>query len=227
MLKKNIIFIFIIFSIIFISINNSKVIAKTDEVKKQTIKDIIKNENIVFLGDSITEYYPIDEIYDDLPIIKSGVAGYKTTDLLSRLDKMVYQYNPTSVYILIGTNDLMKVKEEDKEKTVNNIKKIVKKIKENRSKTKIYIESIIPINEKVDKKRYMVGGRDNEAIKDVNNRLKEYCEEKNYTYIDMYSELEDEDGRFSSKYTDDGLHPNNLGYAKMTKVLLTYIYDKK
>ena len=95
--------IVIVFILTILLIGNNKTNAKE---KEKTRKDEInKYENIVFLGDSITEFYPIDEIYGDLPIIKSGIAGYKTDDLLPKLEEMVYRYNPTSVYLLIGTND--------------------------------------------------------------------------------------------------------------------------
>ena len=210
---------------LIISCFTNKAIAKeVDYTKEEMIK---KYENIVFLGDSITEYYPINEIYSDLPVIKSGIAGYKTNDILSRLDELVYKYNPTSVYLLIGTNDLIMDKEEDKVSAVNNIKEIIENIKKHRKKTDIYIESIYPINKNLDKEKYMVGQRENTTIMNVNNKIKKYCKENNYHYIDMYNQLLDKDGNFSKEYTDDGLHPNDLGYAKITRVLLPYIYGIK
>lgn len=210
---------------LIISCFTNKAIAKEiDYTKEEMIK---KYENIVFLGDSITEYYPINEIYSDLPVIKSGIAGYKTNDILSRLDELVYKYNPTSVYLLIGTNDLIMDKEEDKVSAVNNIKEIIENIKKHRKKTDIYIESIYPINKNLDKEKYMVGQRENTTIMNVNNKIKKYCKENNYHYIDMYNQLLDKDGNFSKEYTDDGLHPNDLGYAKITRVLLPYIYGIK
>ena len=210
---------------LIVSCFTNKAIAKEiDYTKEEMIK---KYENIVFLGDSITEYYPINEIYSDLPVIKSGIAGYKTNDILSRLDELVYKYNPTSVYLLIGTNDLIMDKEEDKVSTVNNIKEIIENIKKHRKKTDIYIESIYPINKNLDKEKYMVGQRENTTIMNVNNKIKKYCKENNYHYIDMYNQLLDKDGNFSKEYTDDGLHPNDLGYAKITRVLLPYIYGIK
>jgi lysophospholipase L1-like esterase len=39
----------------------------------------------------------------------------------------------------------------------------------------------------------------------------------------MYSVLEDEKGNFKKEYTKDGLHPNDLGYVKITKKLLEYM----
>ena len=189
----------------------------------QKCEDIIKNENIVFLGDSITYYYPIDEIYNELPIVKSGVPGYKTDDVLKELDSMVYRYNPTSVFLLIGTNDF---RDEDDdslvEKVENNIVEIISKIKKNRKKAKIYIESIYPVNKSVDEKQ--VNHRDNEEISKVNNFLKNYCKDNECIYIDVFKALADSEGNYYKNYTDDGLHANSLGYARISRVLTPYIY---
>ena len=119
---------------------------------KETVKfnnpydiQISDTDNFVLLGDSITEGYPVDEFYDDLPVIKSGVSGYKTQDILNNLEKMVSVYNPTKVFILIGTND---IQEEDKsEEVLSNIEKIVEGIHTLRPKAKIYLESIYPVND--------------------------------------------------------------------------------
>ena len=74
-------------------------------------------------------------------------------------------------------------------------------------------------------KKEMVAARTNEAIKKLNEKIKIYCEENNITYINMYDELTDEEGNFDEKYTYDGLHPNTLGYAKITRVIIPYIYE--
>lgn len=190
--------------------------------KGKTTNDILKKENIVFLGDSITDYYPVDEIFN-LPIINSGKSGYKTDQIIPELKELVYQYNPTSVYILIGTNDF---RDEDDDKLVNeveeNIVKIVEDIQKYRSKSKIYIQSIYPINKTI--KNNNTDHRENEEIIEVNNYLEEYCKKNNLTYIDMYNKLIDEDGNLSKEYTNDGLHPNELGYSRITRELIPFIY---
>lgn len=238
-IKKIIILVFVCILIIFTGFVFAKVadadhkevvkIDNTDSDNKKTVNKTNSNnfkqeENIVFLGDSITEYYPIDEIYGDLPIVKSGVSGYQTKDILNRMDKMVYSYNPTKIFLLIGTNDYMyDTKQETIDNTMKNIKKIVNGIRENRKNTKLYIESIFPVNSTISEKT--VAKRTNEAIIETNDMIKLYCEENNITYIDMYNELTDEDGNFDEKYTYDGLHPNTLGYAKITRVLMPYIIE--
>lgn len=209
-------------------------ITKTTAPTKTTIIDnsnkctqnteIGKNENFVFLGDSITDWYPFDDLYEEnVPIVNSGRAGYLTKDLKDKLNEFVYVYNPTKVFILIGTNDLNSDTPNDV--TVNNIKEIIEEIKKNRPKTEIYLQSIYPINktnnEKIVKKT--VGIRTNEVIRKVNKELEKYCEENDITYIDMYSELTDENGNLDIKYTKDGLHLSTLGYLKVTNKIMTYI----
>lgn len=194
------------------------------EKKTKTLEEIRKYENIVFLGDSITDYFPTDEIFLNLPIVNSGVAGYKTEDIIKELDTLVYQYNPTSVYLLIGTNDFMIESDDNQiDKVEHNIVEIVENIKKNRKNTKIYIESIYPVNKSI--RPESVADRDNEEIIEVNKFLKIYCKQNNYIYIDMYKYLADSEGNLYKKYTNDGLHANEIGYGRISQVLLEYLYD--
>ena len=154
-MKKNLLLIFmsiiIIVLLVVTIINNIEFKELKSQIRVQnnnnntqeekTTKKIMKNENIVFFGDSITQLYPLEDIYGKKQIVRSGVSGYKTTDLLEKMDTMLYQYNPTKVILLIGTNDIMRdVSEEKQEETVNNIKEICTKIKQNRPLAKIYVE---------------------------------------------------------------------------------------
>ncbi len=205
------------------TIETKTVVNKIEKVEKKKLT-IDKDENIVIFGDSITEIYPADEIYGDLPIINSGTSGYKTTNLLEEMDTMLYKYNPTKVILLIGINDVLyDTSDATQDKTINNIKEIVNKIQENRPKSKIYIESIYPVNKSMD--RTFDFKINNEIIRNMNNKIKDFCNEKKLTYINMHDELTDENGNFDSRYTYDGLHPSTLGYAKITRVLLPYIYE--
>ena len=202
-------------------------IEKDEKVVKTNPYDIELSsmDNFVFLGDSITDYYPIDELYDGMPVVNSGIAGYTTEDILNNLDNMVTIYNPTKVFILIGTNDIERDKSNDE--IITNIKRIVSEIIKKRPNTKIYIESIYPINNTDNEKivHTSVGKRTNETIKEINKEIKLYCKNNGYTYIDMYNELIDQDGNLDLKYTTEGLHISDLGYLKITKVLYKYLDD--
>ena len=220
------IIILIVTLAIIIKIDNKnpevKLVEKVKVEKQKTYDEIRKEDNIVFLGDSIMDWYPIEEIFGDLPIVKSGIAGYETDDILSRMDEMVYRYNPTKVFLLIGTNDLKRDEDKTKE-TANKIIEILNNIKTKRPMTKLYYQSIYPVNRNLSaaEERY------NDEIQEVNKMLKEYCSKNNITYIDMYDELADNEGNFKDTLTKDGLHPNDLGYARISQVLLRYIYEKE
>ena len=142
------------------------------------------------------------------------------------MNKMVYQYNPSKVFILIGINDLeLKV---DDNVVVNNIRKIVQGIKKNRRYAKIYVESIYPINNSDDDKiegSIINGNRKNSDIIDINNKLVKLTKEEGATYIDLHKELVDGNGLLKIEYTVDGLHLSSEGYEKVTEVLRKYINE--
>ena len=127
------------------------------------------------------------------------------------------------MFIQIGTNDIeWEDSEALNEEVAKNIIKIAEGVKKNRSKSEIYIISIYPVNNN------LKGANDRHIseIKSINAKLKKYCAEtEKVEYIDAYSQLVGADGMFDTVYTDDGLHPNGLGYAKLTEILMKYIYQ--
>ena len=60
-----------------------------------------KYENIVFLGDSITDYYDLDKYYKNMPVINSGTAGYKTNQILDELDEINIKYIRQKYFYLL------------------------------------------------------------------------------------------------------------------------------
>ena len=213
----------LMFTVCYFLLNGST----TNLIQKEIIKEVpVVDDNYVFLGDSITDWYDLDKYFEGLPVVNSGVSGYSTSNILNNMNKMVYQYNPSKVFILIGINDLeLKV---DDDVVVNNIRKIVQGIKKNRRYAKIYVESIYPINNSDDDKiegSIINGNRKNSDIIDINNKLVKLAEEEGVTYIDLYKELVDSDGLLKIEYTVDGLHLSSEGYEKVTEVLREYINE--
>lgn len=182
------------------------------------------DENIVFFGDSITSGYKIEEFYPKNNVINSGISGNVTNDLLERMDD-VYRYNPSKVFLLIGINDLNREKSIDE--ITKNIQKIINNIKANRKYTKIYIESVYPINRNVfEEKNYSFNEKiNNDIIKELNNKIKILCKENKIQYIDVYNNLLDNDGNLKDIYTNEGLHLSDLGYFKVTTSLNKYINE--
>ena len=232
LLKFSLLFLIlvIIISILLVIYNNhQKELEREEKIRQEEVekkkKELErKTENIVFFGDSITDFYDLNKYYKGYYVVNSGIAGDKTKDLLEQIDKRVYIYNPTKVFILIGTNDIA-FTDLSNDEIANNIEKIIKKIQENRPKAKIYVESIYPVNNTDDKKvnKDIVKNRSNKRIKEINSILKEKCKYLNVKYINMYAKLTDEEGNLNIDYTKEGLHLNDNGYKVVTKKIKEYI----
>lgn len=195
------------------------------KIKTKIVEKEVVPENIVFLGDSITDYYDLDKHYDGYHVVNSGISGNTTDDILNDMENRVYKYNPSKVFLLIGTNDLVHNKSNNQ--IFENIKKIVEQIKKNRKYTKIYVESIYPINNTDNKKinNNAVNFRNNYNIKEINKMIEEYCDKNDIIYIDIYTKLQDEDGNLKLEYTKEGLHISDEGYEVITNKLKEYINE--
>jgi lysophospholipase L1-like esterase len=185
---------------------------------------VAKPGSIVFLGDSITDFFRLNEFFPEVYVINRGISGDTTDGVLRRLPESVYELSPSKVFLMIGTNDLANKK--SVEYISENIKKIISEIKENSPQTKIYLQSVYPVSLLKDKKikRFIVGKRNNDDISRLNSILKTMADEMEITYIDVYNHLVDESGNIKTEYTVEGLHLTIQGYSVVAGVLRPYIY---
>lgn len=220
-LKSLVIFIgasFMLLVGILLCINEQEMIKLSSRVERLE-RYTYNKESIVFLGDSITSRYDLNKYFPNYNVYNSGIAGNMTKDILENMENRIFAYNPTKVFILIGTNDLV-YSGLDNDGIKNNIEEIINKIYEKNSNTKIYLESIYPVNNSINKE--IVETRTNENIKDLNNKIEKICNNK-CTYINMYDNLTDKNGNMKRIYTVDGLHLNKIGYKVITNKLIKYL----
>jgi|SRR5690554_137318 len=185
------------------------------------------NENIepggtIFLGDSLTEFYRLDEFFPNLNVYNRGIAANTSIDVLNRLEDNVIKMKPKKVFLQIGTNDLgEKAKPIE---VIDNIKTIISRIKNGVEDVKIFLISLYPVNSRVMlHSKFITGKRKNKVIDYINQELINYCQENNITFIDVASHLKDENGKLKKKYTLEGLHINSFGYLKITEILKDYV----
>jgi lysophospholipase L1-like esterase len=178
---------------------------------------------IVFLGDSITEFFRANEFFPGAYVINRGIGSDTTEGVLCRLPESVYDLSPSKVFILIGTNDIAEKKSE--QNIIGNMWEIITQIQENCPDTQIYLESICPVSLEKSKKikRGYLGARNNEIISSINEKLKIMANEKGITYIDLYSYLINEEGNICLDYTVEGLHLSICGYHKVAEILMPYV----
>jgi len=134
----------------------------------------IRQDSIVFLGDSITQWTEWSEMFPDQNVINRGIAGDTTLGMLNRIEDIA-KTKPKKVFIMIGVNDIGK----GMPNIFDNYKQILQKLKEQSPNTLIYVESVLPTN----------GSVDNKKIRSLNNDLKNLCQEQDYEYIDLYSKF--------------------------------------
>ncbi len=192
------------------------------EIKDDKVDDV-KKEKYVFLGDSIFEQYMTSYFFKGYDTVNSGVSGITALKTLERLDSGLYEYNPTTIFILLGTNDLYFGYTE--EETFEHLKNLINKIHEDKPEIVINVLSLLPINLSDDPKinKSVNENRSNEKINKVNEYLKDFCNSKNINYINVHDILLDEKGELDWNYTREGLHITDLGYHPITMELLKYM----
>ncbi len=184
----------------------------------------LEKESIVFLGDSLTEFYRTDEFLREFNIYNRGIAGDTTDGVLDRLESNVIVMKPKKIFLQIGTNDLSEKKKPSY--IIDNIKKIVFILKEKLPETKLYLISLYPINKKATAvSKIIVGRRKQPDIEKINSALVRFAEEQNITYIDIFSHLLDDDNRLKKEFTVEGLHISLDGYSFITNLLYKYVEE--
>ena len=188
-------------------------------------KNLILKENrkIVFLGNSITEFWPQHTNFFSLnkSYINKGISSQTTIQMLKRFQTDVINQNPYSLIILAGINDIAQnTGPITIQEIANNIIKMSELATE--KKINVIICSVLPAN------KFLWNLSINPTYKVIylNSLLKKYCKENNIVFVDYYSEMTDWGGglktpQYTSKY--DLVHPNKKGYEKMEEILFNIL----
>lgn len=178
-------------------------------------KESIVRGGIVFLGNSITEGGNWKMLLQDSLIVNRGISGDNTFGVLNRISEVIIR-QPDKLFLLIGINDLSKNIPE--EIIFENILSIAGRIHAGSPKTKVYIQSILPLN--ATNEKFPQKFLNNEShILTINTQLKRFASKVKYTYVDLYNEFTDAQGKLDEKYTTDGLHLNKSGYNLWVSIL--------
>lgn len=188
-------------------------------IERQTLFDKLSSSKntIYFLGDSLTDDCEWNELLSNSNIKNRGINGDSTQGVLNRLNQITPS-KPQKIFIMIGINDLLGNIETNI--ILDNYQKIIKTIRTDSLKTKIYIESILPINFELDKTKRPITNQD---ISDFNNKLKDFSDNSNIFYIDLYSKFLDSSNQLDKQYTIDGIHLNGNGYLIWKNEVSKYI----
>lgn len=185
----------------------------------------VEDNNIVFYGDSIIEYYDVEHIFKSLGhVYNCGIGGITSDMLLHFLDEGVIKYHPSQVYILIGTNDLGNTVMASPRDIALNVKEMVEIIHYNLPKCQIHLISPIPCVEKIHGYTSMHQGlRSNDILNMLTSEYQRVIPYDYVDYIDVFSALYDEHQKLREDVFIDGLHINEDGYALLTEAIFKHL----
>jgi lysophospholipase L1-like esterase len=171
---------------------------------------------VVFYGDSITDFWKLDEYFPGKPYINRGISGQTTPQLLIRFRPDVIDLHPKVAVILAGTNDIAgntgPMRLEEIEGNYASIAELARA-----HDIKVIYSSVLPVHQYTERAGDMFTQRPPEKILALNRWLKNYCASPSNgcLYLDYFSAMVDKNGLLRKELADDGLHPNQAGYQLM------------
>ena len=240
-MKKNILIIFIILSVItfaYLNYSYSSIYNKIGEVllstpsdfKNYTMGTSTKTLTYVALGDSLTVGVGVDSYMESYPYIftekisqKNNIkinliplaqSGVRSMYVLNTLIEPVIKVNPDIITLFIGVNDVhgnISVKE-----FKNNYEDILQRLTKE-TNAKIYVINLPYIGTK-NLIKFPYDYYFNMQTQKFNKSIEELAQKYNTEYVDLYSGFLKHD-KDEAYYSLDLFHPNKKGYALWAEIL--------
>jgi lysophospholipase L1-like esterase len=164
---------------------------------------------VVFLGDSITELWgKKSPFFPGEPYLNRGIAGQTTAQMLIRFRQDVIDLKPAVVIIQGGLADIAGFTGPSSLVEIeNNLRSMAELASFNH---------IIPILVGEPPPADYPGRTGPEPVKQIvalNEWVARYCASSHFIFLDYYSALVGSNGQMKEGVSDDGVHPNEKGYA--------------
>jgi lysophospholipase L1-like esterase len=175
-------------------------------------------KRVVFMGDSITDFWKLASYFPSKRYINRGISGQTTPQMLVRFRPDVIALKPQVVAILAGTNDLAgNTGPMTLEAIEGNLASMFELARA--SDIRVVIASVLPVSDyaknREGKPINQTTRRPPEKIIALNGWIKKYATQNGLTYLDYFSAMVDEKGFLKEELSNDGLHPNDKGYVVM------------
>ncbi len=173
--------------------------------------------SVIFTGSSsVRLWQSLEETFPDKPIINTGFGGSTAPDLSTHLFPLVLRFEPSKVFIYEGDNDINNGTEASD--IMAELDKIVKRITELNSDTKVYLISAKPSPSRWNLKTNY------EAL---NQLMKEYGQtNEGVEFVDVWTPMLDEsDKPIPDIFVEDDLHMNEKGYEIWNEVIKPYMLN--
>ena len=160
-------------------------------VYKSANEAVTEAPAVAFMGDSITENWLKfrKEFFSSRNFAARGISGQTTYQMLARFQRDVVDLKPKKVVILAGTNDIAEnCGPISLDNVVGNIKSMCDIARAN--KIKPVVCSVIPCDRFVWRKDLKPAP----VVKELNEKLKAFCQKEKIQYVDYHSALDNGEG---------------------------------
>ena len=165
---------------------------------------------VVFLGDSITEFWTLSDSFLGKPYVNRGISGQTTPQILLRFRQDVIALKPKVVVILAGTNDIA---ENTGPTTLAAIEDNLTSMVDlaERNGIRVVLSSLLPALQYP----WRPDLAPVEKIRALNDWMKDYAAKERLVFIDYHSAMANDKRGLKAELSADGVHPNKAGYAVM------------
>lgn len=195
-----------------------------NEVRRGIFKILpTSTDDIIFMGDSITDRAEWADMFENPNIRNRGISGDRVRWMFDRYD-VIARGKPAKLFFCAGINDLRSGKTKSHDVVIM-IAELITRFHKMSPDTKIYIQSILPMNLDTPQQEKFKESTLNQRIDNCNKWLAKWCIDNDYTFINVASALKDANGQLNEKFTVDGLHPNALGYLIWKDIIDNYVNE--
>lgn len=179
----------------------------------------VTSQDIVMLGNSLTENGgDWGRRLGWKHVVNRGIIGDEVMGVYDRLHQILPGH-PQKLFLLIGINDVSHGLTADS--IAGLIDHTVERIRRESPQTRLYLQSLLPINESFGRYRLLTGKTD--LVPQINARLRELARERQIDFIDLFPLFtEPNTSVLRKELTTDGLHLNEDGYRIWVKALKKY-----
>ncbi len=175
--------------------------------------------DVVFFGNSITERGAWQELVGrKYKVGNRGIGGDNTFGMKARIADVV-RSKPKKIFLMMGINDIGRGL--SVAWSLQNYEEIIRIIQKESPKTKIYLQSTLPLNERVLKYDYLLGKE--EGIRSLNKGIEALARRYKLVYVNVKEALADNYG-LKEEYTMDGIHVNTDAYIRWVDYLKDHKY---
>ena len=178
--------------------------------------------NAVFLGDSITQGFPLSNYFRGKPVLNRGIVADRISEpagrgLAGRLKESVFDCHPAIVLLMIGINDLAS-SGQPPEQLAKACGELIQSIRKGAPKVKIVIETCLPVGRKYGR-HDSVGPR----VVKYNDALRAFATAQKIPLVDVYALYADAQGLLPDDLSPDGLHLNAGAYTKWAEAVKPHL----